>query len=65
MIQIIYLLDHLKVIQMIKPEWSFMRQYRSNQGRSPEEMERKYKGCGMTLILFLIAIVGALIYNMI
>tara|TARA_B110000908_G_C10205875_1_gene427688 strand:- start:1307 stop:1459 length:153 start_codon:yes stop_codon:yes gene_type:complete len=50
---------------MIKPEWSFMRQYRSNQGRSPEEMERKYKGCGMTLILFLIAIVGALIYNMI
>ena len=41
------------------------RQWRSNQGRSPEDMERKYKGCGWTLILFLIAFVGAFIYNMI
>ena len=50
---------------MIKPEWNFMRQYRSNQGRSPADMERKYKGCGWILILFLIALVGAFIYNMI
>lgn len=41
------------------------RQWRSNQGRSPESMEAKYKGCGLTVILFLITVIGALIYNMI
>ena len=42
-----------------------IRQYRSNQGRSPEDMEAKYKGCGWTLLLFLMSMIGALIYNMI
>ena len=41
------------------------RQWRSNQGRSPEDMERKYKGCGWTFILFSIAFILFLIYNMI
>ena len=62
MIQIIYLLDHLKMNQMKKTK---IRQYRSNQGRSPEDMEAKYKGCGWTLLLFLMSMIGALIYNMI
>jgi hypothetical protein len=41
------------------------RQYRSNQGRSPEKMEKIYKGCfWVTLVgLFLIAAAG--IYNIV
>jgi len=39
----------------IKKEWRFMdkkyRQYRSNQGRSPERMEEKYKAtCSIIFI---------------
>ena len=40
------------------------RQWRSNQGRSPEDMEAKYKGCGVTIILFLISLVLAWLYGM-
>tara|TARA_R110001592_G_scaffold51221_1_gene157819 strand:+ start:3443 stop:3592 length:150 start_codon:yes stop_codon:yes gene_type:complete len=39
------------------------RQYRSNQGRSPENMESKYKGCGLTLILFVITLMMGLIFR--
>ena len=41
---------------MAKKEKKF-RQYRSNQGKSPERMENTYKGCfwiGITTILFLV-----------
>lgn len=39
------------------------RQYRSNQGRSPENMESKYKGCGLTMVLFVITVTIALIFR--
>ena len=53
---------------MIKKEWRFMdkefRQYRSNQGRSPENMEKKYKGCFVVgiggLIMFIIVLLCSL-----
>ena len=54
---------------MIKKEWRFMgkefRQYRSNQGRSPEKMEKIYKGCFAIIcigfIIFIITLVSSII----
>jgi len=31
-----------------------IRQYRSNQGRSPEKQSNIYKGCFWTLLIFLV-----------
>ena len=53
---------------MIKKEWRFMdkefRQYRSNQGRSPEKMEKIYKGCFVIgfggLVMFIIVLLSSL-----
>lgn len=41
------------------------RQYRSNQGRSPEKMEKIYKGCFWVIVVGLGSLVAAGIYNMI
>ena len=37
------------------------RQYRSNQGRSPERVESTYKGCMWALLIFLIVLAIVLI----
>jgi len=42
-----------------------IRQYRSNQGRSPEKMEKIYKGCFWVTVVGLVSLVAAGIYNMI
>ena len=41
------------------------RQYRSNQGRSPEKMEKIYKSCFWVTVVGLVSLVAAGIYNMI
>ena len=41
------------------------RKYRSNQGRSPEKMEKIYKGCFWVTVVGLGSLVAAGIYNMI
>jgi len=51
----------------IKKEWRFMdkkyRQYRSNQGRSPERMEEKYKAtCSIMFIGAVLFIVFSIYY---
>jgi len=40
------------------------RQYRSNQGRSPERMETSYKVMGIALIALLTTILISLIFNL-
>lgn len=39
------------------------RQYRSNQGRSPEKMEKIYKGCFWIILVALFCIASVGIYN--
>ena len=39
------------------------RQYRSNQGRSPEKMEKIYKGCFWAILVALFCIASVGIYN--
>jgi hypothetical protein len=41
-----------------------IRQYRSNQGRSPEKMEKVYKGCFWILLAAILTIVSYVIYNL-
>ena len=41
------------------------RQYRSNQGRSPERTEKVYQGCLMTLILGSVTLTCYAIYYLI
>jgi len=41
------------------------RQYRSNQGRSPEKMEKTYRGCFWTIIAGLVFALVLSIYNII
>ena len=52
---------------MIKKEWKFMdkknRQYRSNQGRSPERTEKVYLGCLWTFLTFILVFVISLVLN--
>ena len=53
---VIHQIIKLELYNMAKKEKKF-RQYRSNQGKSPERMENTYKGCfwiGITTILFLV-----------
>ena len=48
---------------MAKKEKKF-RQYRSNQGRSPEKMEKVYKGCFWILLAAMLTVVSYVIYNL-
>jgi hypothetical protein len=41
------------------------RQYRSNQGRSPEQMEKVYKGCFWMIVIFLSSVAVTGLYNII
>jgi|TARA_B110000977_G_scaffold133739_1_gene170311 hypothetical protein len=41
------------------------RQYRSNQGRSPEKMEKVYKGCFWIIIIGILSLGVVSIYNII
>tara|TARA_R100000541_G_scaffold370_11_gene3172 strand:- start:1895 stop:2080 length:186 start_codon:yes stop_codon:yes gene_type:complete len=41
------------------------RQYRSNQGRSPQDMESMYKGCFWIMIVFITFVSVFAIYNII
>jgi|TARA_R110000744_G_scaffold55958_3_gene118123 hypothetical protein len=41
-----------------------IRQYRSNQGRSPEKMEKVYKGCFWILLAAMLTVVSYVIYNL-
>jgi|TARA_R110002074_G_scaffold391738_2_gene576668 hypothetical protein len=41
-----------------------VRQYRSNQGRSPEKMEKIYKGCFWIIVIALSCVASAGIYNL-
>ena len=41
------------------------RQYRSNQGRSPEAMEKTYQGCFWTIIIGFVLVIIYMIYNFI
>ena len=41
-----------------------VRQYRSNQGRSPEKMEKIYKGCFWIIEIALSCVASAGIYNL-
>ena len=41
------------------------RQYRSNQGRSPEQMETVYKGCFYMIVVFLCGVAFTGLYNII
>ena len=41
------------------------RQYRSNQGRSPEAMEKTYQGCFWTIIIGFVLVIICMIYNFI
>ena len=41
-----------------------IRQYRSNQGKSPEKMEKVYKGCFWILLAAILTIVSYVIYNL-
>ena len=41
------------------------RQYRSNQGRSPEKQSNIYKGCFWTLLIFLVVSITCAIANVI
>jgi hypothetical protein len=40
-----------------------VRQYRSNQGRSPEKMSHSYYGCAITLIGLILCLICILILN--
>jgi hypothetical protein len=40
------------------------RQYRSNQGRSPEKMEANYKLFGYAMLVMVLIILGLLISNL-
>jgi hypothetical protein len=42
-----------------------IRQYRSNQGRSPKRQENIYKGCFWTLLLFLVISIITFVSNII
>jgi|TARA_B110000908_G_scaffold140311_1_gene167387 hypothetical protein len=48
---------------MAKKEKKF-RQYRSNQGRSPEKMEKVYKGCFWVLLGAMLFVVGYAVCNL-
>ena len=41
------------------------RQYRSNQGRSPEQMEKVYKGCFYMIVVFLCGVAFTGLYNLV
>ena len=41
------------------------RQYRSNQGRSPEQMEKVYKVCFYMIVVFLCGVAFTGLYNII
>tara|TARA_R100000541_G_scaffold55950_1_gene65107 strand:+ start:551 stop:724 length:174 start_codon:yes stop_codon:yes gene_type:complete len=41
------------------------RQYRSNQGRSPERMEKIYKGCFVVLCAGIVLCIVTLVCNLI
>jgi hypothetical protein len=41
-----------------------VRQYRSNQGKSPEKIERTYSGCLYLAILMAVFVFGTIIYYM-
>ena len=41
------------------------RQYRSNQGRSPEKMEKIYKGCFVVLCAGIVLCIVTLVCNLI
>lgn len=41
------------------------RQYRSNQGRSPEKMEKIYKGCFWVIVALMLSVVICATYNVI
>jgi|TARA_B110000908_G_scaffold16819_1_gene18898 hypothetical protein len=41
-----------------------IRQYRSNQGKSPEKMEKVYKGCFWILLAAMLTVVSYVIYNL-
>jgi|SaaInlLV_10m_DNA_1039704.scaffolds.fasta_scaffold08543_3 hypothetical protein len=40
-----------------------VRQYRSNQGRSPERMEGSYKAIGYSFVILVLAILCSLVYK--
>ena len=42
-----------------------IRQYRSNQGRSPEKMERVYQGCFWVVVVFLSMVAVTGLYNIV
>jgi len=42
-----------------------IRQYRSNQGRSPEKQSNLYKGCFWTLLIFLVVSITCAISSVI
>lgn len=41
------------------------RQYRSNQGRSPEDEEKIYKGCFWITLIFIVCVCIFALYNII
>jgi|TARA_B110000977_G_C10797031_1_gene384788 hypothetical protein len=41
-----------------------IRQYRSNQGKSPQKMEKVYKGCFWILLAAILTVVSYVIYNL-
>ena len=40
-----------------------VRQYRSNQGRSPEKVEANYKVMGLAIVGMVVGLLGMVIYN--
>tara|TARA_R110002096_G_scaffold151232_2_gene313534 strand:+ start:456 stop:602 length:147 start_codon:yes stop_codon:yes gene_type:complete len=39
------------------------RQYRSNQGRSPQQVEGSYKAIAVSFLVLLVVLVGQLVYD--